>query len=87
MGVAEGLGLLEDVLLDVLEQILDILGNALNAAGLLLECVSAHHFDGAVLQVAGTENQAYGHTFQFIVGELEAGTLVVGIVELHGDTL
>ena len=78
-------GLLEDVLLNVVQQLLDILGNTLQRTRLLLERITAHHLDGAVLQVAGTQHKAYGNSLQLVVGKLKAGTLVVRVVELDAD--
>ena len=52
----------EDVLLDVLQELLDIVDDAFQGTRLLFEGVAAHDLDGAVLQVAGTQYQAYGHT-------------------------
>ena len=53
------LSLLEDVLLDVLKQLLYILSYSVDRACLLLKSVAAHLLDGAVLQVASTQNQTY----------------------------
>ena len=53
----------------------------------LLECVTAHQFDRAVFEVATAHGQAYGYTLQFVVGKLEAGTLVVCVVVFHAQPL
>ena len=78
-------GFFENVLLDFVQKTFHILCDALDRAGFLFQCVAAHHFDGAVLQVACTQHETYGNTLQLVVGKLETGTFVVGIVELDTD--
>lgn len=78
-----GESFLVDILLNVLKKVLAVGSYALEGGGMLLECVAAHHLDDTVLDVACSDGQTHGHTLELIVGELEAGTLVVGIVELH----
>ena len=75
-------GLVIDVLLNLLKQILDILLDALERCAVLLERVTAHDLDGALLNVARTQNQTHRHSLELVVGKLEAWTLVVGIVIL-----
>ena len=84
-GVAVVQRLLVNVLLDVFQQVLDILLDAVARAGFLLQRVAAHHLDGVVLQVTATHDETYGHTLHLVVRKLEARTLVVGIVIFHAD--
>ena len=77
------LGLLEDILLYFVQQVLDVLLYALHGDVLLLQGIAAHNLHQTLFQIAGTQNQTHGHTLQFVVGKLESGTLVVGIVVLH----
>ena len=85
VGVAEGHRLAVDVLLDLLQKALDAVGDAVEAYLLLLQRVAAHQLHGVVLEVAATHDEAHRHTTQLVVGKLEAGALVVGVVILHGD--
>ena len=85
VGVAEGHRLAVDVLLDFLQKALDAVGDAVEAYLLLLQRVAAHQLHGVVLEVAATHDEAHRHTTQLVVGKLEAGALVVGVVILHGD--
>ena len=57
VGIAIVLSLFEDVGLDVVEQLLYVFGDSLDRTGLLLQCITTHDLDGAVLQVAGTQYQ------------------------------
>ena len=77
--------LLVDALLDIVEQLCYIFLDALARDGLFLQGVAAHHLHGVVLEVAATHHEAYGYTLELVVGELESGALVVGIVVLHAD--
>ena len=43
----------------------------------------AHDLYGVVLQVASAHHQPHGHAFQLVIGELEARTFVVAVVESH----
>ena len=84
-GIAVVECLLIDILLNVVEQLLHMLLDAIAAQGFFLQCVTTHHFDGVVLQITATHHQAHWYTLHLIVGELEARTLVVCIVVLHAD--
>ena len=64
-----------------------IVDDAFQRTCILFERVTAHHLDGAVLQVACAEHQTNGNTLQLVVGKLESGTLVVRVVELDTDAL
>ena len=80
-------GFLEDVSLDVFQQFLHVFLDAFQGHGLFLERVSSHHFDGAVLDVSFSHHEPDGDALQLVVGKLEAGTFVVGVVILHADAL
>ena len=86
VGVAECLGLEEDVLLNVLEQVHHVFYDAVKADGRLFKCVATHNLDSILFVVASTHNQTHGHTLQFVVGKLEARALVVGVIILDADT-
>ena len=77
--------LLIDILLNIVEQLLHIFLDAIAATCLLLQRIATHHLDGVVLKVTATHHQTHRHTLHFVVSELEARTLVVGIVVLHAD--
>ena len=53
VGIAERYGLLVDVLLDVVEQVLDVILNAFNRHIFFFQSVTAHHFHKSFLQVSG----------------------------------
>ena len=86
MAVAEIYGFHEDVCLDFVEQLLHVLHDAFYLDGLLLQGVAAHYLDGAVFQVARTKHKAYRNALQFVVGEFETRTFVLGVVVFHTDT-
>ena len=86
MSVAIVEGLLEDVLLNVLNELLHVVGKTFYRACLLLQRVAAHNLDGAFLKVACSHNEAYGHTLQLVISKLEARALVGGVVILDADT-
>ena len=77
---------LEDIILNIVEKCLNVFFNAFDSHCRFFEGVTTHNFDSAVFEVASTQNEAYGHTLQFVIGKLEARTLVVGIVIFHTDT-
>lgn len=77
--------LLVDVLLDLVEELSDVIGDAVEGAGLLGERVTASDFYGAVLEVTTTEGQAYGYALELVFGELPPGLLVVCVVVAHTD--
>ena len=77
--------LLVDVLLDLVEELGDMVGDADEGAGLLGERVTASNFYRAVLEVTTTEGQAYGYTLELVFGELPPGLLVVCVVVAHTD--
>ena len=77
--------LLVDVLLDLVEELSDVIGDAVEGAGLLGERVTASNFYRAVLKVTTTEGQAYRYTLELVFGELPPGLLVVCVVVAHTD--
>ena len=77
--------LLVDVLLDLVKELSDVIGDAVEGAGLLGERVTASDFYRAVLEVTTTEGQAYGYTLELVFGELPPGLLVVCVVVAHTD--
>ena len=77
--------LLVDVLLDLVEELGDVIGDAVEGAGLLGERVTASNFYGAVLEVTTTEGQAYRYALELVFGELPPGLLVVCVVVAHTD--
>ena len=86
VSITEVLSLLEDVVLNLVEEVLDTLNNAVKAYTLLLQGVTTHHLDSVVLQVTTTHSETYWHTLQLVVSKLKARTLVVGIVILNSDS-
>ena len=76
---------LEDIFLDVFQHILYALNDTVEAYVLLLQGITAHDFDGVVLQVTATHSQTNRNTLQLIVSELEARTLGRVVIILHGD--
>ena len=68
------------ILLDIVENFLDLGGDSFEGKRFLLESVTTHKLDSAILKVALTDCKAHGDTLDLIVGKLESGTLVVGIV-------
>ena len=81
------LGLGVDIRLDGFEEFGNVVLNAFEGHRLLLKRIAAHEFHRAVLEIAAAHDDAHGHTLQFVVGKLEARTLVVGVVVLHADAL
>ena len=77
--------LLVDVLLDLVEELSDVVGDAVEGAGLLGERVTASNFYRAVLEVTTTEGQAYGYALELVFGEFPPGLLVVCVVVAHAD--
>ena len=77
--------LLVDVLLDLVEELSDVIGDAVEGAGLLGERVTASNFYRAVLEVTTTEGQAYGYALELVFGEFPPGLLVVCVVVAHAD--
>ncbi len=71
--------------LDILQKVFNETGNPFKRLYLLLESVAAHNLHCAVFNVACTDCEAHRHTLEFIVGKLEAGALVIGIVIFHAD--
>ena len=65
--------LLVDVLLDLVEELSNVIGDAVEGAGLLGERVTASDFYRAVLKVTTTESEAYGYTLELVFGELPPG--------------
>ena len=49
-------GLLVDVLLDLIEEVDEVVADAIEGAGLLGQCITAGYFDGAVLEVTATDS-------------------------------
>ena len=48
--------LLVDVLLDLIEELDEVVADAIEGAGLLGQCITAGYFDGAVLEVTATDS-------------------------------
>ena len=86
VGIAILASFLEDVVLYVVKHLLHSLCDAIKRKRFFFQSVAAHNLDGAVLQVAAADGKTHGHTLEFIVGKLEARTLVVGIVILDADS-
>ena len=76
---------LEAVLLDFFQQVLNICFDVVASYGFFLQCITTHHFDRIVFQVASAHSQTYGNAFQFVFGKLPSRLLVVGIVEFDRD--
>lgn len=68
--------LLVDVLLDLVEELGDVVGDAVEGAGLLGERVTASNLYGAVLEVTTTEGQAYGYTLELDSENFHPGFLL-----------
>ena len=81
--IAVVLGLLEDVLLYVVQQLLYMLHDAFHGNVLLFQGVSAHDLHHAFFQISGAKYDAYGYSAQFVVGKLETRTLIIAIVIFH----
>ena len=79
-GLAEFEGFLEYVALDFLQEALHVVLYSFERYYGLFERVAAHDLYGSVGYVAGSEYEAHGDTLQLVVGKLESGTLIVGIV-------
>ncbi len=84
--LTHGKSLVVDILLNVFEQGVDVIGYAGERCGFFFKRVTAHQFDCAVLDVACSDYKTNWHAFEFVVGELEARALVVGVVILDGDS-
>ena len=80
-------GLLEDIVLNVLKQLLNIIGDTVDRACFLLQCVATHNLKSSFLKIARTHNKAYRYTLKLVVGKLESWALVGSVVILNADAL
>ena len=71
-----------DILLDVHEEVLNILVHSLERDSLLLESVTSVYLNSTVLEVAGTHCKPYRHALELPLGELEARTEGIPVVNL-----
>ena len=74
--------LLIDVLLDVVEELGDVVGDAVEGAGFLGERIAASHFYRAVLEVTTTEGKAYGYTLEFVFGFIRVSTISICFLDV-----
>ena len=80
---AEVGGFLEEVLLYLLHEVVDVVGDAFDGHSDLLERVAAADLAGSVLQVTGADGQAHGDAFELVLVELPAGLVLGSVVILH----
>ena len=86
VSIAIGTGLLKEIVLNVFQQVLHAFHDTVEADVLLFQGVTPHDFYRIVLQVATAHHETHRYTFQFVVGELETGALVVRVVVFNADT-
>ena len=84
---AEVKSTLVEILLDLIQQILDPLADALVGDGLLLQRISAHHLYRALLDVAGSAGKANRYALHLVLRELPPRLFVVSVVVLHLDVV
>ena len=75
-------GFLIQTFLYVVENLYDMVGDAVERNNLFLQCVAAHHFDRALFQISLSDGQTYRNALDFIVSEFESRAPVVSVVIL-----
>ena len=75
--------LLIDIGLNLIQQVLHIFLDTVARDCMLLQRITTHDFHRVVLIVTASHHQTDGNALQFVIGKLEARTLVVGIIILH----
>ena len=85
VGFAEVGGALQEVALDVVHELENVVGDAFDGHGDFLQGVAAADFAGAILQVAGADGEAHGHTLEFVFVKLPAGLVLGAVVVLDGE--
>ena len=80
VGLAEVGGAFQQVVLDVVHELEDVVGDTLDGHSNLLQGVAAADLASAVLQVAGADGETHGHALELVFGELPAGFVLGAVV-------